>query len=120
MLIAPSSPQLESLRPSGLILSDWTVPWCARRVCPPPPLCLSHQRSIPSLPPLTRTAPVGPQATVYTIPGCPDRTLFPASQAGWRSRLRISHTNTSSLSLLPPPEASHFPSRLQATSFTLL
>src|SRR5256884_4914096 len=113
MLIAPSSPQLESLRPSGLILSDWTVPWCARRVCTHSPLCLSHQRSIPSLPPLTSTAPVGPQATVYTIPGCPDRTRT-------RSRLRISHTNNSSLSLLPPPEASHFPSRLQATSFTLL
>src|SRR6266550_8908060 len=76
------------------------------------PLGLSHQRSIPSLPPLTRTAPVGPQANAYTIPGCSDRTRTRSPQC-------ISHTNNSPPSLLPPPEASHFPSRLQATSFTL-
>src|SRR5260370_35746434 len=51
----------------------------------------------PSLPPLTSTAPVGLQATAYTIPGCPAR-----------ARTRS-----------PPPEADRVPSRLQVTSFNL-
>src|SRR5260221_9795179 len=85
------------------------------------PLWTSHQRSLPSLSPLSSLSPLGAQVTAETTPGCPAKALFPASQAGWRSPLCTSHTNSSPLSpcpWLPQPEASRVPSGLQATHVT--
>src|SRR6266516_4883475 len=98
----PSSPQLASLLPSMLSLT----------------LCTFHQRSLPSLPPLSTSSPLGAQVSAETTPGCPARALLPASQAGWRSPLWASHTTSSPASLLPPPEPSREPSGLQATLVT--
>src|SRR5260221_10981012 len=89
------------------------------------PLWTSHQRSMPSLPPLSSSSPLGAQTTAETTPGCPAKTLLPAlplprrgCQAGWRSPLCASHTNSSPPSLPLPPEASRVPSGLQATHVT--
>src|SRR5258708_11670039 len=74
--------------------------------------CRSHQRSMPSLPPLSSTAPVGLQASAYTTaPG--------SLKACRRSPLCTSQMKSSSLSLLPPPLARHVPSGLQATLMTM-
>src|SRR3954454_22649206 len=116
--MAPSSPQLASLLPSGLTLSDCIVPWCAWRTCTHSPLCTSNQRSLPSLPPLTSSCPLGAQVTAETPPGCPTKALLPAPQAGWRSPRGTSHTKSSPPSLPLPPEASHVPLGLQATLVT--
>src|SRR5215469_7567357 len=75
------------------------------------PLSISHQRSIPSLPPLTSISPLGLQATAEATPGCPARACT-------RSQLCASHTKSSPPSLPPPAEASRFPSGLQATFMT--
>src|SRR2546421_11457586 len=112
MLMAPSSPQLASLRPSGLTLSDWTAPWCASCTRTHSPLCTSHQRMLPSLPPLSSTAAVGLQVSAYTI-------ALGSLQACRRCPLDISQTKSSPLPPLPlPPLASRVPSGLQATLMT--
>src|SRR6266852_2580214 len=108
MLIAPSSPQLASERPSGLILSDWTVPWCAWRVCTHFPCSTSHQRSIPSLPPLISIVPVGLHTSAYT-------TSLSSLKAYRGSPLCASQTKSSPLPRPPPPLARRVPSGLQAT-----
>src|SRR6266567_2487635 len=108
MLIAPSSPQLASERPSGLTLSDWIVPWCARRVCTHSPRSMSHQQSVPSLPLLTSIVPVGLQASAYTI------SL--SSLNVCRSTPLCTHqTKSSPLPRPPPPLARRVPSGLHAT-----
>src|SRR3989442_14615723 len=72
------------------------------------PLATSHQRSLPSLPPLISTSPRGFQATAEDAPGCPAR-------ARTRSPRCASHTKSCPPSLPPPAEASQLPSGLQAT-----
>src|SRR5713101_3601691 len=67
---------------------------------------------LPSLPPLTNTAPVGLQASAYTI-------AFGSLQACRRSPLCTSQTKSSPPPLLPPPLASRVPSGLQATLRTM-
>src|SRR5258708_3439822 len=67
---------------------------------------------LPSLPPLTNTAPVGLQASAYTI-------AFGSLQACRCSPLCASQTTNSPLPLLPPPLASRVPSGLQATLRTI-
>src|SRR5260370_8345049 len=71
----------------------------------------SHQRSLPSLPPLSTSSPLEAQLSAETTPGCP-------AKACTRCPLWASHTKSSPLSLLPPPEASRVPSGLQATLVT--
>src|SRR5438270_4149732 len=73
---------------------------------------MSHQRRFPSLPPLTNTAPVGLQASAYTI-------TFGSLQACRRSPPCASQTTSSPTPLLPPPLASRVPSGLQATLMTM-
>src|SRR5258708_11967422 len=107
-----SSPQLASLWLSGLTLSDWPAPWCSCRSARHSPCCTSHQRRFPSLPPLTSTAPVGPQASASTI-------TFGSFQACRRSPLCASQTTSSPPPPLPPPLASRVPSGLQATLMTM-
>src|SRR5260221_42455 len=85
---------------------------------PAPPRSTSHQRTIPSLPPVSTSSPLEAQVSAETTPGCPAKALLPAPQAGWRSPLWASHTTSSPPSLLPPPEASREPSGLQATLVT--
>src|SRR5258708_36104848 len=67
---------------------------------------------LPSLPPLTNTAPVGLQASAYTI-------ALGSLQACRRSPLCASQTTSSPPPLLPPPLASRVPSGLQATLRTM-
>src|SRR6516162_5006635 len=113
MLIAPSSPQLASIWPSGLTLSDWTVPWCAWRVCTHFPRSTSHQRSIPSLHPLISILPVGLHARAYTI-------SLSSLNVCRSSPLRASQTKSSPLPRPPPPLARRVPSGLQATLSIIL
>src|SRR2546427_1142621 len=112
MLIAPSSPQLASERPLGLTLIDWTVPWCAWRVCTHFPRSTSHQRSIPSLPPLTSIVPVGLHASAYTTSSSSLKTYR-------SSPLCASQTKSSPVSRPPPPLTRCVPSGLQATHITM-
>src|SRR6266700_361795 len=117
--MAPSSPQLESLRPSSLTRSDWTPPGCPWRIVTHSPRCTSHQRSIPSLPPLTSRSPSSLQATANTIPVCP---LKACRRSALWAPLRTSHTNSSPLPpcpWLPPPLANRVPSGLHATHATM-
>src|SRR5947209_18908945 len=108
--MAPSSPQLASLWPSGLARSDWTAPRCPCRSARHSPLCTSHQRMLPSPPPLSSTALVGLQASAYTI-------ALGSLQACRRCPLDTSQTKISPLPPLPlPPLASRVPSELQARS----
>src|SRR5437660_11161950 len=116
--MTPSSPQLASVLPSGLTLSACTIPRCASCTRTHSPLCTSHQRSMPSLPPLSSSSSLGPHATAETTPGCPAKALLPAPQAGWRCPLCASHTNSSPPSLPPPAEASHIQSGCHATLVT--
>src|SRR5258708_18656274 len=76
------------------------------------PLCTSHQRSIPSLPPLTSRSPSFIQATANTRPACP-------AKARTHSPLCASHTNSSPLPLPPPPLANRVPSGLHPTLATM-
>src|SRR6266446_3691837 len=94
--MAPSSPQLASREPSGLRLSDWIVPWCAFRTRTHSPCCKSHQRSIPSLLPLSSSVPLGFQANACT-------TAFGSLKVYRHSPLRASQMKSSPLPLLPPP-----------------
>src|SRR5438128_2579557 len=71
----------------------------------------SHQRSLPSLPPLTTRSPLGAQVSAETTPGCPPK-------ARTRVPLCASHTSSSPLSLLPEPEARRLPSGLHPTPDT--
>src|SRR5260370_31675825 len=67
---------------------------------------------LPSLPPLSSTAPVGLQASVYTI-------ALGSLQACRRCPLDTSQTTISPLPPLPlPPLANRVPSGLQATLLT--
>src|SRR6266568_3340310 len=75
-----------------------------------PLMWISHQRSLPSLPPLTSISPRRLQATAKATPGC-------SARACTRSPLYASHTKISPPSL-PPPEASSLPSGLHATLLT--
>src|SRR5258708_20322545 len=71
-------------------------------------LCVSHQRSMPSLPPLSSSPPAGLQASAYTIePG--------SLQDRRRSPLGTSQTTTSPPPLLPPLPAILVPPGLHAT-----
>src|SRR6266849_5440665 len=63
-----SSPQLARVFPSGLTLSDWTAPRCPFCTLRHSPRCTSHQRSIPSLPPLSSSAPGGQALPTLRIP----------------------------------------------------
>src|SRR5260370_17482475 len=67
---------------------------------------------MPWVPPLSSITPVGLQASAYTT--APD-----SLKACKRSPLCTSQTKSSSLSLPPPPLASHVPSGLQATLMTM-
>src|SRR2546421_8715549 len=67
---------------------------------------------MPSLPPLTSTAPVGSQARACT-------TAFGSLNVYRRSPLRASQTKSSPLPPPPPPLASRVPSGLQPTLATL-
>ena len=110
-VIAPSSPQLASKRSSGLALRDWTVPWCAWRVCTHSPRSTSHQRSSPSLPPLISIVPVGIECERI------DHLAWLAPDGEARPR-RASQTKSSPLPQPPPPLASRVPSGLHATLIT--
>ena len=70
------------------------------------------QRTLPSLPPLTNTAPVGLQTSAFTI-------AFGSLQACRRSSLCIFQMTSSPLPLPPPPLTSHVPSGLHATLMTM-
>src|SRR5207245_4852918 len=115
-MMAPSSPQLASILPSGLTLSACTVPWCPWYICL---YCLpstSHQRSIPSLPPLISIVPVGLHASAYTtslssLNVCRGSPLW--------APLRASQTKISPLPRPPPPLARRVPSGLHATHLTI-
>src|SRR5947207_6742827 len=72
-MTAPSSPQLASRRPSGLTLSECTIPGCACCTRTHSKLGICHQRSRPSLPPLISLSPLGAQVTAETTPGCPTK-----------------------------------------------
>src|SRR6266487_2638281 len=76
------------------------------------PLCTSHHRSIPSLPPLTSSSPRGLQSRANTLPGY-------WAKVRRRSPLCTSHRNISPLPLLPPPLASLLPSGLHTTLATM-
>src|SRR5258708_19462984 len=107
-----SSPQLASLRPSELILSDWTAPLCPSRTRTHSSCSRSHQRSMPSLPPLSSSSPVGLQASAYTFSlGSPR----PCN----RSPLLPSQPKHPPPPLPPPPLASKRPSGLHATLMTM-
>src|SRR5258708_1086210 len=110
--MTPSSPQLASLWPSGLTLSDWTAPRCPICTLRHSPRCTSHQRSIPSLPPLSSSALVGLHASAYTI-------ALGSLQAYRRSPLCASQMTSSPVPRLPPPLASRVPSSLQPTLPTM-
>src|SRR5258708_16019913 len=112
MRMAPSSPQLASERPSGLTLSDWTVPWCAWRVCTHFPRSTSHQRSMPSLSPLISIVPVGLHTSAYT-------TSLSSLKAFRGSPLCASQTKSSPLPRPPPPLARRVLSGLHATHITM-
>src|SRR5260221_8782232 len=107
-----SSPQLASLRPSELILSDWTAPLCPSRTCTHSSCSRSHQRSMPSLPPLSSSSLVGLQASAYTF-------SLGSSRAYSCSPLCTSQTKSSPPPLPPPPLASSRPSGLHATLMTI-
>src|SRR5260221_12973756 len=68
---------------------------------------------VPSLLPLTSTAPVGRQTSAFT-------TVFGSLKACRRSPLCASQTTNSPPPLLPPPPASRVPSGLQAILMTVL
>src|SRR5713101_550070 len=76
------------------------------------PLCTSHQRSMPSLPPLSSNSPLGLQSMANTLPGA-------SAKECRRSPLCASHRNNSSLPLLPPPLANRVPSGLHTTLATI-
>src|SRR5438067_7410543 len=117
-LMALSSPQLASSCPSGLTLSDWTEVGCPWRIVTHSPRCTSHQRSIPSLPPLTSRSPSSLQARANTIPVCP---LKACRRSALWAPPRASHTNSSPLPPCPwplPPLANRVPSGLHATLAT--
>src|SRR5437868_15183501 len=73
---------------------------------------MSHQRMVPSLPPLTSTTPVGLHASAST-------TSLGSLRACRRFPLCASQTKSSPLPLLPPPLASRVPSGLHATLMTM-
>src|SRR5258708_21740354 len=100
----------------GLSLSDWAVPWCARRVCTHSPRSTSHQQSMPSLPPLTSIVPVGLQASAYTISLS---SLNVCRSSPLWAPLRAHQTKSSPLPRPPPPLARRVPSGLQATLITI-
>src|SRR2546422_793754 len=107
-----SSPQLASLRPSELILRDWTAPLCPSRTRTHSSCCRSHQRSMPSLPPLSSSSPLGLQASAYTF-------SLGSPKVCNRSPLLTSQTKSSPPPLPPPPLASSRPSGLHATLMTM-
>src|SRR5438045_7695775 len=74
-------------------------------------LSTSHQRSIPSRPPVINLSPLELQASTLTTPGWPSKVCT-------RCPLCTSHTNSSPLPMLPPQLASSILSGLQATRFT--
>src|SRR5260370_35374768 len=112
MWMTLSSPQLASLRPSELTLSDWTAPLCPSRSRTDTSSSRSHQLSIPSLPPLSSSSPVGLQASAYTF-------SLGSRRACNRSPLLTSQTKSSPPPLPPPPLASKRPSGLHATLMTM-
>src|SRR5579864_2530796 len=107
-----SSPQLASLRPSELTLSDWTAPLCPCHTRTHSSCCRSHQRSMPSLPPLSSSSPVGLQSSAYTF-------SLGSLRACNCSSLLTSQTKSSPPPLPPPPLASRRPSGLHATLMTM-
>src|SRR2546423_7802881 len=73
---------------------------------------MSHQRKVPSLPPLSSTTPVGLQASAST-------TSLGSLKVCRCSPLCASQTKSSPLPRLPPPLARRVPSGLHATLMTM-